>query len=345
MQKRIAGLDGIRAVAVLLVFLQHQNTIALQFRTGLIGVWAFFVLSGFLIIRLLFAARAEIEWGESNFGVQIGRFFANRTARIFPIYYLVLALVTVFAAVGYRVEYFTSDRAVAFWLYLTNIKLQRDGSYLGIFTHLWSLSIEEQFYVLAAPVCLALPRRLFTPLLTAIVGLGLARRIQLSGTSEITYTFDSIVNFYMLALGGLAGIWADRFKHSVPLFYVASFCVLGSFAVELVVLREDSYSLILVPPYMALVYLFIFNNQHSMLVRVLSFPPLMYLGTISYGFYLYHGFAHIDLLKSFGVNTNLPSNLKIAIEFLVSLTTAVLSWHWIERPILRSARGQHSVPQ
>src|SRR4051812_7650057 len=109
MSSRINGFDGIRALAVLLVYIQHSNEMATRFALGKIGVWSFFVLSGFLIVRILFAARGRIESSVSTFGAEFGQFLWHRTARIFPIYYLVLILISALALSGRHVEYFTPD--------------------------------------------------------------------------------------------------------------------------------------------------------------------------------------------------------------------------------------------
>jgi len=120
---RINGFDGIRAIAVTFVYVQHSNDLATQFALGEIGVRSFFVLSGFLIIRILHTARGRIEAGISTFGREFGRFLGHRTIRIFPIYYLVLAIISVLALSGKQIEYFTRDWVMSYWTYLTNIQI------------------------------------------------------------------------------------------------------------------------------------------------------------------------------------------------------------------------------
>src|ERR1700733_2687606 len=154
---RIQGFDGVRAIAVIFVYVQHSNDLATRFPLGEIGVWSFFVLSGFLIIRILHAAKIKIESGLSSFFREFGRFLGHRTVRIFPIYYLVLAIASLLVLSGKNIEHFTANWALSYWTYLTNIQIERANELPGIFTHLWSLSIEEQFYVLAAPLFLLLP--------------------------------------------------------------------------------------------------------------------------------------------------------------------------------------------
>ncbi|MGE8510518.1 MAG: acyltransferase family protein, partial [Paraburkholderia terricola] len=99
MNNRIAGFDGLRAIAVLMVFFQHRLFGDIG-EIGHLGVWIFFALSGFLIIGILSAQRARIEKNASRFGAELKRFLFRRTLRIFPIYYLMLIVMCVLMAFG-----------------------------------------------------------------------------------------------------------------------------------------------------------------------------------------------------------------------------------------------------
>ena len=89
---RIRGFDGLRALALLLVFFQHYAKIGQTFETGGYGVWLFFVLSGFLIVRILHGERQRIEAGAVSARSALGSFYWRRTLRIMPIYYLSIAV-------------------------------------------------------------------------------------------------------------------------------------------------------------------------------------------------------------------------------------------------------------
>ena len=152
---RIRGFDGLRALAFLLVFISHKAPSPVTDRYGTAGVWIFFVLSGFLITRILAEARGGIDAGRSSFRSSLSRFYVRRTARIFPVYYVFLAVVTVAGLWG-LVEVGSPARQLSNWFYLSNIYIGLNGweTRLG---HLWSLAVEEQFYLLFAPLALACP--------------------------------------------------------------------------------------------------------------------------------------------------------------------------------------------
>jgi peptidoglycan/LPS O-acetylase OafA/YrhL len=90
MQRRVKGFDGLRAIAVGLVYAYHSTSAAhlLGMDAGTLGVRVFFVLSGFLIIGILARQRERIESGHSTFRAEIRAFYYRRALRIFPLYYL-----------------------------------------------------------------------------------------------------------------------------------------------------------------------------------------------------------------------------------------------------------------
>src|SRR5579862_2553734 len=147
-------LDGFRGAAILAVLLYHYS---IPFGTGgFLGVDAFFVLSGFLITSLL-----TEEWSETG-NLSFNRFYTRRALRLLPALFSMLAG-TAFVAVTVASR---EDRA-AIWrgsigtvLYLANWQKFFDSPTVGMLGHTWSLSIEEQFYVLWPPLLLLLLRRL-----------------------------------------------------------------------------------------------------------------------------------------------------------------------------------------
>ncbi|MEP9386355.1 acyltransferase [Mesorhizobium sp. KR9-304] len=141
--RHIDNLDAIRAVSVILVMAFHARFLSF----GWIGVWVFFALSGFLITRSLIGLKSE------SFSRGLGIFYARRSLRIFPVYFLyVTVFVLAFAIAG---EGLPAEDVVFLYTYTTNLAPLFGEEVTGrAFAHLWSLGVEEQYYLLVAPFML-----------------------------------------------------------------------------------------------------------------------------------------------------------------------------------------------
>jgi peptidoglycan/LPS O-acetylase OafA/YrhL len=156
---RIKGLDGARAIAVLCVFLVHRTKQFSHTQIGHVAVEVFFALSGYLIVGILSEQRRAIEAGRGTLVGELTTFFQKRTFRIMPVYYLALAVICGLAAAGVVLEGFEWRQVPWHLFYVTNFLVARLGHWPALFGHFWSLAIEEQFYLLAAPVILLIPAR------------------------------------------------------------------------------------------------------------------------------------------------------------------------------------------
>lgn len=340
---RILGFDGLRAIAFILVFFSHKIQFADANPYGEVGVWMFFVLSGFLITRILADARSEIEAGQSTVGRGLRRFYIRRTARIFPPYYGLLAIIAVVSLIV-PIDNFWLPEKIAYATYTTNIFVADRGSWIGHFGHFWTLAIEEQFYLLFAPLVLLVPRRHTLAVCVSILALGIARTIDLEveGATTIAKGISSIANFSLLALGGIIGLNAQR---KLPLWLTsggAQLAVLVLF-VSLAALfgqQEDwlLYGKLASAVVAGLLLLQIVQGQGSWLVGALNSPPLRGLGRISYGAYLVHNFIFISAVL-FGVA---PEGLGFGaqwivaslVELVLTIAIAAVSWRTMEKPII-----------
>lgn len=330
---RIRGFDGLRALAVLAVFLGHRSPLHGR-AIGHVGVLVFFALSGFLIVGILHRARTSIESGDSAAGYELRRFFVHRTRRIFPVYYAVLAALALLAAVGLPANGWRWDGLPWHLAYLSNVYEGHVVGWQGALSHLWSLSIEEQFYLLAAPLLIALPSRwhLAACVATVLAGIGGHLALSLSGAGPVAIYTDSLTNFGFIALGGALRLLADAGRAenagrlALPLIPVL--LALG------LVADPHTYGLWLVgtPILAGLFMLAVASAQSSRLVALLDIPALVYLGRISYGFYLFHNLFWLDM-PWHGVVGVLGG---MVLNFAVSLTLAVASWELLESPILKS---------
>lgn len=351
---RIAGFDGLRAIAVLMVFFQHRLFGDIG-EIGHLGVWIFFALSGFLIIGILAAQRARIETGSSRFAAELKRFLFRRTLRIFPIYYLMLLVMCALMAFGLASPELASGMPFHF-AYLSNFWI---GSFLhywpGRYSHLWSLAIEEQFYLVVAPLLLLLATRRHRAVCVVIVVVGLLSLLAMRAAhwQDITIYTHPLTNFWLLALGGLGGLLiageAGRLRawlgHGATLFAL-SLCLIAFCATEPHWSQLDDplrYTL-LNALYGVSIAAFVCSLaccRNSAVIGFLETAWLAGLGRISYGFYLYHNLIP-DLTRNhhavalFGGTVPLWAHVAgIVASFAISLTLALLSWRLIEEPILR----------
>ncbi|MHA3835651.1 acyltransferase family protein [Terrabacter sp. AAH1] len=143
---RVGGLDGLRGLAILLVLLAH--TVGLE-GAGMVGVLIFFVLSGYLITSLLLAE------GRALGRVDLPVFYLRRAARLVPalIAFLVVFVAAIFLVQGVAAVGGLVPGLVQALLYVTDLTLGLQGNYRPELAHLWSLAVEEQFYLIW-PVCL-----------------------------------------------------------------------------------------------------------------------------------------------------------------------------------------------
>jgi len=354
---RIRGLDGLRAIAVALVFLQHRTALVTT-PIGHFGVSMFFVLSGFLIVNILYEERLAIEAGLKSTTSAIIQFFARRSFRIFPIYYIVLVLTIPLFLVTttHGGKPFGKYDDVYNFLYLSNVwqgSICKD--YVGYFTHLWSLSIEEQFYIISAIAILVVPSRFAIRFCAAIFLFGFALRIYLHMTNTLAITIDtsSFVNFSYIAFGGLCVL---ALKHRRPENgrerWWAPALLLALLVLPFVIYafekRADLYLPDALAPLIAgPLIIVLLKNQDQWLVTVLEFWPLRVIGKVSYGIYLYHLFIGAQLIELIS-NRVFHHTIHVPAQFLVSLIgtliVATLSWNLIEKPILRLRPSQHAGP-
>lgn len=339
-----------------MVFLQHR-VLSAGDETGHLGVWIFFALSGFLITGILSAQRRTIETGASDFFTELKRFLFRRTLRIFPIYYLLLVIMAVLMMLGHVSPQLKSGLPFHF-AYLTNIWIGEVLRYWpGPWSHLWSLSIEEQFYLFFAPLLLLVPARWHLRVCYAVFVAGMVSLLwmRVTGTPEIVIYTHPLTNFWMLALGGIGGAWLrmEGSRLRAMLARPWSFVLLLLGVMALCATEPDwANTTISAAVYTLLCALYgigiaalvcaVACSGSAALVGVLETPWLASLGRISYGFYLYHNFvpdpARLNRVKALFHGAGEPVWLRvggIAISFGVSLLLAKLSWRFIEAPILR----------
>ncbi|MFD1556168.1 acyltransferase family protein [Paraburkholderia silviterrae] len=356
LERRVKGLDGLRALAVMLVFLAHKAHVE-AIDAGKIGVWLFFLISGYLIIGELHRNRLRVEQRTARRDALLYVFFVKRALRIFPVYYLLLVALTIAHACFYQRDV---DLGLAWhYVFLSNfwIGIVHDG-WPGTVSHFWSLAVEQQFYLIA-PFALLFTRasRHLAICIAMILAAALAHlALYASGAIEpLVYAF-SPWNFALLALGGVLAIGGARApaahgggRVQSGIGFVLACASLAAFALA----RADcdaceAAQRAILPGLLDIglalslgaVLLWLVRHQDSLLVAALEARPLAYLGTISYGFYLFHNLVPSRLGEASALYTFLhvpplaQDLLPLVIQFALSVLLAHLSWQLLEKRVL-----------
>lgn len=334
-----------RAIAVLLVFLDHRLTAANLAYFGGYGVQIFFVLSGFLIVGMLHRDQVEIAEGGTTPAQAWRTFMVRRAGRILPLYYLLLLACALFGATGISIAHFTPSEAALYALFGTNIYFGQAGHWLGPVQQAWSLAIEEQFYLIAAPLLLAIPARFSRSICLTVAGIACAWHLTLllHYPNSLILRVDSLSNFGFIAIGGAMALRPHRSSRTLgpilqPVLLAALLLIPaiphGSANVAIRILIQ--------PVIAALLFAELRDHQQTWVVRLLETRALTWLGVVSYGFYLLHKYVTPSSLKWVSGEaidiTRWTAFAQLVPLFALSLLAASCSWLLIERPMIRMAR-------
>jgi len=348
-RRYMVQLDGLRAIAVCLVMTYHWIRPAIPVNLGDLGVDLFFVLSGFLITGILLDARPgsgpgmerRSLWGSAR------SFYIRRFLRIFPIYYGTLALTWL---AGFKLVRETIGWHAA---YLSNVLLTRPGDWYYI-AHLWSLSVEEQFYLVWPWVILLLPEAALLPVVGLLVAIAPVWRIATHDLGLQVAGALPVGNFDLLGMGACLAIlqWmAQRRseergeeKGSTPIrLGVPALAGLAVWAlVQFTMLHDSESAQSLARTGEALVLVWIVSRAAAgfggAVGRALSWGPAVYVGRISYGIYLYHNFMGaivLALSEHFVFLVAVRHNLALSTLTRLTMTLALASasWFFFEKPI------------
>ncbi|MBF4607612.1 acyltransferase family protein [Curtobacterium sp. VKM Ac-1393] len=315
---RAPALDGLRTLAILAVVLYHLHVP--QFEGGFIGVTVFFVLSGFLITTLLLGERRRTG------RVRLGSFWVKRLLRLYP-------ALLVFVAVGlvlwnwvgdYKGASFSAGEAGVIALtYTGNLFRAFWDTTQGVFAHTWSLSMEEQFYLVWPPVLVLLAalrtrrRWLLTGLGVLVVGASAASwasyRTPSGGATPDVY-FSPVLGVVPLAIGCALALLLDdervRTWTAGIAGHVATWVGLGSLVTVLLWIDDDwtqhAWTFGVLLPVTGLISAVLIGGLVSVrtpVATVLSWTPVAWFGRrVSYSAYLWHPLV-IALLGTFAIGT------------------------------------------
>jgi len=350
--QRIDQVDGLRAVAILTVLAHHLGLhLPGWLDWGPLGVRLFFVLSGYFITISLWKLMAANEG--RRLGVSLVVFHSRRFIRVLPALYLSLAIGALIGLPEVR-------EAIGFHLsFLSNFYVATVGYWPPAVSHLWSLSVQEQFYLLWPILIFLVPKRYFLAALVVCVGIAFSFRI-----GSIFGETSSVFRWVMLpaaldsfAAGSLvAWCWVNRrewFERSGILFLGLGSIAIACFAFARTLRYQgDAYQVAFIEIFEAVFLSWLLAGTLAgwpgLIGRVMSSPWLCYVGRISFGIYLYHILVAIVLepvVRGFLPGEDEFSNVvRVGILAAVSIGVASLSWHFFEKPISR-LRPRAATPQ
>jgi peptidoglycan/LPS O-acetylase OafA/YrhL len=345
-------LDGFRWWAVASVMVSHFATTDAVARLPLgYGVLFFFVLSSFLITRILLTSKTYNETSGIGHSYSLRQFYLRRFLRIFPIYYLLLLALYVLNWHPCRqiIEYLAT--------YTINFKLTT-GYDAGSFNHLWSLAVEEQFYIFFPFIVYFIQTRYLLRILILFVIIGVAGRagLYLHNSENIAFSnFHTISCLDSLGVGGILAYLSIYKKEylkriiSNRFFFGAS--VLGFLTIMVLSFTmPDQHSRY---NFISIVFMrFSFNLMSFWLLgwattisykgiaqELLENKLIVYLGRISYGLYLYHLFVPTlvrIIFTKFNItflNLDDPSFAVVMLYIITTIAIASVSWYIVEKPL------------
>jgi peptidoglycan/LPS O-acetylase OafA/YrhL len=337
------GLDGLRAIAVAGVFLYHSRIDWLP--GGFLGVDLFFVLSGYLITSILL-----VEWEARN-RIDLRRFWLRRARRLLPALVVVVLAALILAAIFARDDLArTRGDAVSSLLYYTNWhEIIANHSYFNLtgrpslLQHLWSLAVEEQFYViwplLLVPGLVLLGRKRLPFLVAAGIAGSAALMWLLYNPTDPTRVWNGTDTRAFLLLMGilLALVWpyVERLRRALPLLEL--FGVAALVATVLLFRQMHDYDPTLwqggdlAASFCFVVLIAAVAHPGTGLGEALGVQPLRWLGERSYGIYLWH-WPVIELMRP-GVDISWTGPGVVVAQAAIVLTAAELSYRFVEQPI------------
>jgi len=329
-------LDTLRLIAVMLVFhfhagvfLEHNGN---HFPYGALGVQIFFVLSGFLITRILEANQTGALLSD------LKTFYVRRCLRIFPAYYALIFFLLLIGQLPFPLFQFT---------YLFNLKVFLDKGFTGTVVHFWSLCVEEQFYLLYPLALLLTPKKLrvvlFSILIVASIAANfyahavfndrpyymllpvcgqfllfgcLAGHAQLRGwTNKVSGTHLMIAGVILQAIDQYLVLSTQGFSDKNDLFWYRNY-TLSAFSIALFVLG-------------------LWQTRNALVLKIFNYRPFAYLGKISYGIYLYHPFGFVlrAMICYFMPAAKIVNGEFVA--FVITIVWSILSWQFFESRVLK----------
>ncbi len=337
----IKPLDGVRAIAALMVLVFHCFQITTYHSTtgillqkigflGQTGVSLFFVLSGFLITRILIQQKNEPHF--------IVHFFIRRALRIFPLYFLYLCLMYFIFPFVFNKTSPDFSQQWYYWFYLQDFAITFRWPAIGP-KHFWSLAIEEHFYLIWPFIILFNKTKGIVATIALFIIISAITRILLVQNGFETYFFtfarlDEISLGCLLALLESKGFLLKWKIKPITILLITMAGIAGILWFQFSslanpVIQVIKYQLISATYFLSVVWVLI-APSHFWITKILSSRFLVFTGSISYGIYVYQAIA-IEMTRAFEIQNNALFFLGVTIT---CYTIATVSYFLFEKPIL-----------
>lgn len=348
-------LDGLRCIAVLLVLVDHWSTAVNTIPFGPLGVTIFFVLSGFLITRILLVSKEKYKETEGGLRKYWTKFFIRRTLRIFPVYYLSLFVLFIFNIPPVR------EKLIWCVLYATNVYIAVHQQWLGVIDHLWSLAVEEQYYLFFPFLIFFIPRRYLVHSLVGfiVLSIGLRAYFYYAGYDWVVAYVSTPACLDSFGLGGLLAYGqlykGETFKKIVSntlwIWFGLILWIVNVYWAKTYIETHNAANVIWERLTGSLFAVFLIGKgivgYKGVMKSILESPIALYLGKISYGLYVYHNFVYnhyhtpssyptlriLNKIYSFFPAFRGIMVFEIIYFFLLTVIVATISWYLIEKPI------------
>ena len=320
----IASLDGLRALSVIMVMFTHAN-FSLG-KNGLVGVVAFFTLSGFLITTIL------LEEFQKNNKISLKAFYIRRTLRLFPALYMMLIAVAIYAWIyrsGLEQKQIFQD-VIASALYVYNIAWAWGWCKVEILLyHMWSLGVEEQFYLLWPAVLILFLRFKKLRLLQILLPLFIIIVAGLKIMHSFPLIAGAIINESILigCFGALLR-WNKVLPYRSVTLIIGIVALLGLAVPGIAPIRHipNNYYYIF-SLFTIILILHMVDWQDSIISKLFSIPAVVFVGKISYSLYIWH----LPVFRLFAYHSTLPPMVSFVGKFVVSFVLATASWMLVEK--------------
>jgi peptidoglycan/LPS O-acetylase OafA/YrhL len=337
--------DGLRALAVLTVMVDHFSADVPNFplpdwiHLGATGVRLFLVLSGYFITASLRRARDRMDAAQLSFGQTIGAFYWRRYLRIAPAYFLFAGIALILGLGGIRHNWPWVFTGTVNWM------IAWTNQWPLTVSHLWSVCVQEQFYLLWPLLILLVPKRWMLHAIISVALVGIAFRI-----GCVIFSAPMIPRWVLpfgsldsLAAGAALGWCGGRLRASRGGWLLALICLsMLTLAAVLRIGDPTQLKSVLVEPLEAGAFVILVARTATgfdgFAARFLALPGLIFAGRISYGLYIYHA------LVAMVFNRWLPASLRFVITIpslrlmvfgMATLAVASVSWCLVEQPINR----------